>query len=455
MRFRGPDLPGVVTAVWRRPARFGLLGRIESRVGLPGDTVTRRFQKMLVVVVALVGSVATLFNAVPLFGGGLEAMGWTYIASAVYLLVGGLLILAKPHLYVPLTFLVLMDVLIFPSITQVLSGGFGSGVLAIPWTLLAPLGAGLVLGARYAFAQVILFIASVMTVAILEPYSQSIAPEITSDVLTSFNVPSLLSLGVMAAATSLYLLRQVERFRDQADALLVNILPASIADRLKRGEAPIADGFDSVTVLFADIAGFTSLSSGVDPDEVVGLLNDIFSEFDDLAAKHGVTKIKTIGDAYMAATGLSEDGVDDTGAIIEFARDMIAAVEGRTGPRGEPIRLRIGINAGPIVAGVIGRERLIYDLWGDTVNVASRMETTGRIGEIQVSKAVTERVGTSYQFEECDPVFIKGKGMTVAYSLVSDRVGGRLQRTSGKTSVGAAQDDRDPHAGNQDDRIPG
>lgn len=369
--------------------------------------------------VSLVGSIATVFNALALFNGGLSAMGWTYIGSAVYLLVGGLLILAIPSAFEMVTFVLLMDVLLFPSAIQVLSGGFGSGIIGVPWTLLAPLGAALVLGARAAIAHMGLFVVAVATVTVLEPYSQTIAPEISPEVLASFNVPSLLSLGAIASVAALYLVRQVERFRYQADALLLNVLPASIAERLKAGEAPIADGFDNVTVLFADIVGFTTISSEADPAEVVNLLNEVFSDFDDLAARHGVEKIKTIGDAYMAATGLSEHSHADTDAVVALAVDMLAAVETRKGPRGEPIRLRIGIDAGPTVAGVIGHERFIYDLWGDAVNVASRMESEGLIDHIQVTRAVRDRVGSVYQFEERGPIDVKGKGMTTTYTLVS------------------------------------
>ncbi|MGH8946186.1 MAG: adenylate/guanylate cyclase domain-containing protein, partial [Acidimicrobiia bacterium] len=161
--------------------------------------------------------------------------------------------------------------------------------------------------------------------------------------------------------------------------------------------------------------------SGADPRAVVGLLNEIFSEFDDLAKKHGVEKIKTIGDAYMAASGLSESGVDDTEAVIEFAMDLLQTVKEKTWPGGEPVRLRIGIHTGPAVAGVIGHERFIYDLWGDSVNFASRMEATAPIGGIQVTEEVRERVARRYQFEQRHEFPVKGKGMTVTFTLITER----------------------------------
>jgi adenylate cyclase len=404
----------------RPQPRTGVFARIEDHLARPGDTATRRFQKMVVVLVSLVGSAATVFNALPFFRGGLTAMGWTYMASAFFLLVGGLTIIVRPSLYVPVTFVLLLDVLIFPSITQVQSGGIASGLYALPWAIFAPLGAGLALGLGAAAIQTGLFVATVVVVALLEPYATRIAPDISTDVIVSYNIPSLLSLGIMAAAASLYLLRQVDRFRSQADSLLHEVLPDPIAARLKAGEQPIADRFDGVTVLFADIVDFTRLSSTADPAEIVGVLDDLFSDFDVLAAKHGIQKIKTIGDEYMAASGLPEARVDHAEAMVDFAVDLLAAIDGRRGLGGEPIHLRIGINSGPAVAGVIGREGFIYDLWGDTVNMASRMETNGQLDRIQVTRSVVDLVGDRFRFEERGPIPVKGKGMTVTYFVADE-----------------------------------
>ena len=399
-------------------------GRIGGRVAVDEDSDTRRFQKVLVVVASFVGSIATLFNALTLFSGGLDAIGWAYVVSASILMTGCLALLAWPQSYVFVTTVLLLDVLVITAISQVLSGGITSGLYALPWAIFAPLGAALALGGRHAMAHLALFVVVVVVVVVLDPYAQSNAPDISGSALLSFNVPSLLSLGLMAAATSLYLLRQVERFRNEADALLHNVLPDSIAVRLKAEESAIADRFESVTVVFADIVGFTPLSSGADPEQIVSMLNTIFSEFDDLATKHGIEKIKTIGDSYMAAAGLSESRDDHTEAAIEFALDILRAVENRIGLDGNPIRLRVGINDGPVVAGVIGQNRFIYDLWGDTVNVASRMESNGLIDTIQVTQAVKDRA-SSYPFEQRDPISVKGKGMTTTYTLTPQAASNR------------------------------
>jgi urea transport system substrate-binding protein len=199
--------------------------------------------------------------------------------------------------------------------------------------------------------------------------------------------------------------------------LLLNILPGSVATRLKESPETIADGFNEVTVLFADIVDFTAMSSNADPVAVVNLLNDVFSEFDELAKKHGLEKIKTIGDAYMVAAGLPEPRPDHTEAIMLFAQEMLEAVERQEGLNGDPVRLRIGINTGPVVAGVIGRQKFIYDLWGDAVNVASRMESNGLTNQIQVTEAVKEKLDGQYAFVAREPIAVKGKGMMVTYLL--------------------------------------
>ena len=194
-------------------------------------------------------------------------------------------------------------------------------------------------------------------------------------------------------------------------------MPGSIAERLKRSPEIIADGYSDVTVLFADIVDFTTISSAADPVAVVKLLNDIFSEFDGLAEKHGLEKIKTIGDAYMVAAGLPEPRPDHTEAITHFALDMLQAVKKHEDFYGEPICLRVGMNSDPVVAGVIGRQKFIYDLWGDAVNVASRMESNGLANQIQVTRVVKEKLDDQYTFVEREPIHIKGKGLMVTYLL--------------------------------------
>ena len=207
---------------------------------------------------------------------------------------------------------------------------------------------------------------------------------------------------------------------EQSETLLLNILPAPIAHRLKSGERAIADRFDSVTVLFADIVGFTKLSARTSPEELVQGLNGIFERFDALANKYGLEKIKTIGDAYMVAGGLPERIPDHAERVALFALDILVVMqdEALRTQSGEQVKLRIGIHTGEAVAGVIGTSKFSYDIWGDTVNTASRMESHSEAGKIHVSEEVFEALKEKFVFEERGEMEVKGKGVMRTWFLV-------------------------------------
>jgi adenylate cyclase len=211
---------------------------------------------------------------------------------------------------------------------------------------------------------------------------------------------------------------QVER--ERADRLLLNILPAPIAEQLKQGRQKIAESFPDVTVLFADVVDFTPWAAQHNPEEVLEVLNTIFSTFDRLADNYGLEKIKTIGDCYMVAGGLPIPRPDHAEAVAEMALDMRTEFNSlnvvRSQPR--PLHLRTGMNSGPVVAGVIGHKKFIYDMWGDTVNTASRMQTHGVSNGIQVSLATFERLRDKYELQEQDYIDVKSKGKMKTYLLV-------------------------------------
>jgi class 3 adenylate cyclase len=206
--------------------------------------------------------------------------------------------------------------------------------------------------------------------------------------------------------------------QERSERLLLNVLPAPIAARLKQREDVIADGFPDVTVLFADLVDFTRYSQRIAPEQVVALLNDLFTAFDRLAGRQGLEKIKTVGDAYMVAGGLPEPQPDHAQAVAEMALAIRDEVARHTDPSGRPLQVRIGIDTGPVVAGVIGRNKFIYDLWGDTVNTASRMESHGVPGCIQVTDRTYRRLRDGYRFQRRGPVDIKGKGEMVTWFLL-------------------------------------
>jgi class 3 adenylate cyclase len=212
--------------------------------------------------------------------------------------------------------------------------------------------------------------------------------------------------------------RALQLEQERSERLLLNVLPAPIADRLKAGEAVIADTFPEVTVLFADLVGFTRRSQRIGPAQVVATLNELFSAFDELAQRQGLEKIKTIGDAYMVAGGLPNPRPDHAEAIAEMALAIREEVARRTDPSGQPLQIRIGIDTGPVEAGVIGTSKFSYDLWGDTVNTASRMESHGVAGCIQVTARTYQRIRDGYRFQRRGAIPVRGMGEMVTYFLV-------------------------------------
>jgi class 3 adenylate cyclase len=206
-----------------------------------------------------------------------------------------------------------------------------------------------------------------------------------------------------------------------SERLLLNVLPAPIAERLKTGENMIVDRFDAVSVMFADIVGFTTVASKTSPEALVTMLNEVFSMFDKLAEQHGLEKIKTIGDAYMVVAGIPQPVADHATAIAHMALDMIAGVEAYAQRSNSELSIRVGIHSGSVVAGVIGTKKFIYDLWGDTVNTASRMESSGLPGRIQVTQATEALLRAQFVLEERGLVEIKGKGSMRTFLLVAEK----------------------------------
>ena len=210
---------------------------------------------------------------------------------------------------------------------------------------------------------------------------------------------------------------ELVRAREKSERLLLNILPDAVATRLKDGAETVADAHEDVSVLFVDICGFTRLSDGARPGAVVEMLNTVFSAFDALVERHRVEKIKTIGDAYMVAAGLPDPRPDHAQAIAELALDILEVVQSLRDPAGGALQIRIGAHCGSVVAGVIGRKRSIYDLWGDTVNTASRMESHSLPGRIQVTETTYRRLKGKYAFERRGEIDVKGKGRMATWFL--------------------------------------
>jgi class 3 adenylate cyclase len=217
--------------------------------------------------------------------------------------------------------------------------------------------------------------------------------------------------------TDITAVRQLEVLHRENERLLLNVLPEPIADRLRHGERLIADRFDDVTLMFADIVDFTRMSSGMSPDRLVTVLNDVFTVFDRLVEEHRLEKVKTIGDAYMVVGGMPEPLPGHCGRVASMALALAAAVESLDAARALGVRFRVGIHCGPVIAGIIGEKKFIYDVWGDTVNVASRMESTGVPGRIQVTSTVADRLRERFRLEPRGTIDIKGKGAMATWFL--------------------------------------
>jgi adenylate cyclase len=391
---------------------------LENRLSLPGDSDTVRKQKVAALLAGVAGMMLAFIPATIYLGAGLMTAFWLFAGLAIFMLVVIIWLLAYPRHYFGLVFLSAAVVTVHPWLVQLATGGFQSGTMQSIWTLFGPVSCLLLIGIWPAAVCGLLLVICAAAATILDPIAAASAPQIEPWARQFLGFFNIVALSAMIFLPSLYLFRRMELARAQADNLLLNILPAPIAAKLKLSSDIIAEGHHEVTVLFADIVDFTRLSAQADPVEVVGLLNDIFSEFDDLADQYGLEKIKTIGDAYMAAAGLPLPREDHCEVAAAFALDILAVVEKYHAWNGEPICLRVGINTGPVVAGVIGHRKFIYDLWGDVVNTASRMESHGVESFIQVTAAVKKKLEGRYEFQERPPMVIKGKGEMITYLLV-------------------------------------
>jgi len=333
--------------------------------------------------------------------------------------------------------------LLLPFALQWSLGGFANSSAVALWAFTCPVGALLFVGARQAVPWFVAFGALVAVSGAIDPALAAGAPDIPSGVVVTFFVLNILGVSTTAYVLLQYFVRARERARAEleverakSERLLLNVLPASVASRLKESDQVIADGFPAATVLFADIVDFTPLAQDLAPADAVVLLDRVFARWDGLAARHGVEKIKTIGDAYMVAGGIPTPREDHAEAIADMALEMGAEVERCAAESGLRLEVRIGMDTGPVVAGVIGRAKFIYDLWGDTVNTASRMESHGVPGAIQVTERAYEQLRDHYDLRQRGTIEVKGKGPMTTYLLLKRRNESSVEPTNkGKASL--------------------
>ena len=302
----------------------------------------------------------------------------------------------------------LLLILLLPFLLMVTLGGFVQGSAVILWGLLCPLGALLFDKPSRAIRWFAAFAALVVLSGFLQPYTE-ISTNLSPGVVTFLFVLNLIAVGSLIFLMIFYFVGQKNLFQEKSETLLLNILPKEISAILKNEPRTIADHFDGASILFADVVDFTPLSATMTPVELVELLNEVFSVFDLLVEKYELEKIKTIGDCYMVASGVPRPRPDHAAVLIKLALEMREYVS-QNEFLGHKLAFRMGINSGPVVAGVIGTKKFIYDLWGDAVNTASRMESHGQEGIIQITRATYELVKDDFVCEPRGSVNVKGKG---------------------------------------------
>ena len=351
-------------------------------------------------------------------------------ATYQLLTVLGLVVLARTRRFAPFRTTQFALFLLLPALLQVSLGGFVPSSGMVLWAMFTPLAAVALVGRRASLTWLLGYVIVLVLVALLEPVLSNHPADLPAGFVTTFFVLNTLGTAVSSYVMLSYFVEQRARAhaaltaeRERSERLLLNVLPEPIAERLKAHTGVIAEHFDEVSVLFADLVGFTAQSSIMDADEIVVLLDQIFSAFDELADAEGLEKIKTIGDAYMLAGGLPTPTPEHVQAVARVAiamRREISVIAERTGQHW--LAVRIGIDSGPVVAGVIGRRKFIYDLWGDTVNTASRMESHGLPGQIQVTERVAVDLATAgFPIRSRGTIDVKGKGPMETF-LVDERV---------------------------------
>ncbi|WP_291992442.1 adenylate/guanylate cyclase domain-containing protein [Candidatus Accumulibacter sp. ACC003] len=415
-----------------------LRDRLRNAGILPSDGEERRLQKSLLFFATGLISLASMvwlsiyWQLGPRFSSNLPF-------ALQLLLIGNLLVYLKTLNFNAFRLIQLSLFLFTPFIAQWSIGSFITASGISLWALLAPIGAVLFIGTRESGAW---FFAYVFLTALSGAFdfyladSPSSLPQTVPAATTAFFF-ALNFTGVSAIVYLLLRYSDSEKHRAQqrlqeahqllqveqerSERLLLNILPAPIAERLKNSKEPIADGFAEVSVMFADIVNFTRIAEGLTPQQVFAMLNKIFSCFDGLAEQYGLEKIKTIGDAYMVAGGLNDQRSDFSGALADMALEMCRLLRHDFDVNDRHLELRIGIGTGPVVAGVVGKKKFIYDLWGDTVNIASRVTSEGIPGIVQVDERTYQRLRDRFDFHPGKVIHLKGKGNMQVHPLIGRR----------------------------------
>jgi adenylate cyclase len=387
----------------------------------PRDTADERFRKRLLVGVALlILPVGFLWGCLYWLVGehAVALTPWAYVTGSAISLV----VFARTRDFAFVRTAQLALILVAPALGTIMLGGLRESSGVILWSLLAPLGAVAFDRPGRAWPWFAAFVATVLLTLVFSEVVRPDGADLPEGFVRTFDVLNIVVVSFVAMLLLVTFARGREVAQARVEALLLNVLPADVAQRLQSDPQSIADHFDDVSILFADVVDFTPLSSRLDAREVVGLLDRLFTSFDEFVDRYDVEKIKTIGDCYMVAAGVPRRRPDHAHALAGLALELReCAKECLPDGAGRDLRLRIGISSGPVVAGVIGRRRFLYDLWGDTVNMASRMESHGTPDEIQITRSTWELLDDHFVTEPIGLVDVKGKGEIETWRLVGPR----------------------------------
>jgi len=385
--------------------KLPLIARIGSD---PSDDDDIRLQKSLLVICAFPFMLAGVLWGLLYFFSN-EPIAGAIPLSYSFVSMLSILYFGKTRQYRFFRFSQLLLILLLPFLLMIALGGFFNGSAVVLWALICPLGALLFDESHQAPRWFLAFVALVALSGLLQPYVRS-ENNLSSALVLFFFVINLLGVGSLVFMMVFYFVGQKNMFQQKSESLLLNILPKEIAAILKNESRTIADHYEVASVLFADMVGFTPLSAQLPPVEMVELLNEVFSFFDSLLDKYGVEKIRTIGDSYMVAAGVPRGRSDHAQALVRMALEMRDYVATHTFGNGQCVSFRIGINSGSMIAGVIGRRKFVYDVWGDAVNIASRMESHGLGNAVQITQTTYELIKDEFVCEPRGVVNVKGKG---------------------------------------------
>lgn len=384
---------------------------------LPGDRPELARTKRLFTTVLWVSIVSTGFTVSQYVRYDAVLVAWVVTLPGIAAAVALTAMKVRPSTYPGVLHLVIAATIVVSAANIVLLGGILESANGTTWSVLALVGGAVVFADRRAHIWLVIFVVTTLLAILVasrtEPFDFLPNPEFVA----TFNI--LLVVGIIYPLFY-YFVRKSESLYQESESLLLNVLPEEVADRLKASDEMIADDFESASILFADLVGFTPMSSEMEPGEVITMLNEVFSEFDRMVEERNLEKIRTIGDAYMVAAGVPVPVPDHARAICDLAVEMMSAVQTRS-YQGKSLQLRIGISSGAVVAGIIGRRKFSYDLWGDTVNTASRMESTGVPGQIQITGATRNLIGEDFICESRGPIEVKGKGLMETWFLLGHR----------------------------------